>query len=518
MKNDKNEKKRASIMPWVSSPGTRIRLFIFFFPAILFLFFFCSPASALEIDDGGYTDIQLNQLAASTADDNFPTFTNKDYSITTLDNTKIIAVQIVMHTCPVGFLTATLDPAGSQTPFIKKSNGINVDTFYLIQNISAGSHTIRIYNSAVCNNWAGIEIWSFNYTDAIFISTKIFNGNYGSGTTIGSSSTYWVGFHGGTPDFGANYNNSLAIPGIVNQVAIKTSTDTHYKLFTNWLWSPGDYSGHISNLTTSPDTYHGVLQFNFGLPELASSSINNLTVSNVDCCTGYSCNIPINFTYALNGETLRTSIDQSVCNVFSTPYDEYTLDYYAGTPQYLTIAPQTAGRHYLCIVAGDSTILNSVDFVASSSNPYCISRQLPLPQFTCGDICQNIPATSTTWTNIACIAEIMGCYLIQPSSSSLSFILDNFNVLKTKFPANLFFSITDSIEAGMAATGTKYSYFGIPMWSTTTPHHFFIIPIITSSSVPNTIGQTNSEVLKLSLIYAFYGLVAFYIILRLKKK
>ena len=259
--------------------------------------------------------------------------------------------------------------------------------------------------------------------------------------------------------------------------------------------------------------------FSTEAPPVSSSSINDLSISSVDCCTNMSCQIPITFTSALNGAELHVSVDPAVCNPFVSPYDTYTLNYYAGTPQFITLAPQTSGRHYLCAIAGDSEIVNSVDFYASSTNPYCVMQQLPLPQLDCRQYCDAVGAGSSTVDTLLCIGQEVGCYLFQPATSSLTFLTNNFNLLKIKFPANLLFSITDSIESGLtAASTTPNTSIGIPMWSTTTPHHFYMIPVITASSVPETIGVANTLILKLSLIYALYILLACYIVFRLRKK
>jgi len=254
-----------------------------------------------------------------------------------------------------------------------------------------------------------------------------------------------------------------------------------------------------------------------------TSTTANLTIARIDCCVGMECNVPINFTSDLDQAELRISIDQTVCSTYSEPYDSYTLDYYAGTPTNITLPALDIGRHYICAQV-DGTSANfgsvySVNYYASTTNPYCIAKTLPIAQFDCTNlpICQTATSTPDFWLTAACILSSVGCILFQPSDGSLSFVGEQLNVIKTKFPASLFFNITDSMEAGLTSTSTQWWYLGIPMYSTTT-HSYYILPIITSSSVPNVIGIDNTNTLKISIITFFWFLVAAYIILRLRKK
>lgn len=116
----------------------------------------------------------------------------------------------------------------------------------------------------------------------------------------------------------------------------------------------------------------------------------------------------------------------------------------------------------------------------------------------CGDV-----ATSTG-TILSDIRFALECgvrasfyWLFTPDQSVTQKITDNFSDLKIRFPFSAYFELTDEIESSFASSTIAQNGFSVPfIRKTSTSTEFFMIPVMSSSSLPNAIGEDNAKMFR----------------------
>jgi hypothetical protein len=139
------------------------------------------------------------------------------------------------------------------------------------------------------------------------------------------------------------------------------------------------------------------------------------------------------------------------------------------------------------------------------------------------NLCNDIATSSWEWWDVStyagafryaieCGLRKTGYYFFVPSDASRDYFDKGRQKLKGMFPFNTYFSLSDSVYGVLATTTTDMTgTLGIPFISATSSD-FYILPVLSSSSMPNAIGQDNTDLLRTSLGWLLWIVTALFII------
>lgn len=130
------------------------------------------------------------------------------------------------------------------------------------------------------------------------------------------------------------------------------------------------------------------------------------------------------------------------------------------------------------------------------------------------DICVGV-ATSTIMGGIECAFKKVAMWVFWPSQTSVDGLYKSYGDLKESFPFNAFFGLTTALTDAIATTTLSTSENIAMPWITATGT-FYMLPVITSSSIPNLIGNDNYNLFRSSISFLLWLLVAFLIFLQFK--
>jgi len=123
----------------------------------------------------------------------------------------------------------------------------------------------------------------------------------------------------------------------------------------------------------------------------------------------------------------------------------------------------------------------------------------------CKGICDDL-ATSSLAADLICAGRMTVCFIFIPHTASLNYISDSYEDIKQSFPFNTFYSLVSIFQDTMASTTlTQNDTLGIPfIRETASGSEFFILPVLASSSMPDTIGQANTNTFKTTVSYILW--------------
>lgn len=115
-----------------------------------------------------------------------------------------------------------------------------------------------------------------------------------------------------------------------------------------------------------------------------------------------------------------------------------------------------------------------------------------------------------------------GVALFSPSCNSLDWIYTSYTDFKDSFPFNIFFDLTDSVDSAIisaqSSTSTAGGSFKIPfIRNTGTTSEYYMLSVMSSSSISNTIGSTNYNTFRVTLGYLWWIVVAGIVFLTIRK-
>lgn len=140
------------------------------------------------------------------------------------------------------------------------------------------------------------------------------------------------------------------------------------------------------------------------------------------------------------------------------------------------------------------------------------------PTAWCSNLCADI-STSTglldeIGNGVNCALRSAACYMFYPHQFSINGILNQAAIIQTKFPASTYFDLTNAIASSTQSTTYQNYYFSIPfIRKTSTSSEFYMIPVISSSTLSYYIGQTNANSIRLGLTTFLYSITAILIFL-----
>jgi hypothetical protein len=120
------------------------------------------------------------------------------------------------------------------------------------------------------------------------------------------------------------------------------------------------------------------------------------------------------------------------------------------------------------------------------------------------------------YNSIICGLKKFSTWAICPPQWSINSLSNSYNDLKRSFPFNAFFDLTDTVSNAIATTTTNMNgTFSIPFATATGT--FYMLPVISSSSMPSAIGQSNTTMIRNTITYIFWALAGFIIFITIKK-
>lgn len=111
-------------------------------------------------------------------------------------------------------------------------------------------------------------------------------------------------------------------------------------------------------------------------------------------------------------------------------------------------------------------------------------------------------------------------WLFNPTCDGLDYIVNGYNNFKSAFPFNAYYDLVDAIDVAITSTSTSStSTIGIPFIDTeaTGTNKYYIMPVLTTSSIPNAIGQTNADIFRTTIGYLIWIIVAWIIYIIISK-
>lgn len=244
---------------------------------------------------------------------------------------------------------------------------------------------------------------------------------------------------------------------------------------------------------------------------------------NSTCFTNEVCNISFTYNTLAIGGTM-----------YLTPYEagkewpEYAIastaiDYVNGLLELpIAIPPQaTATTTKYCFYLDHSTgdikkCYTSVYWIASSTFQDLFDYETEYDH-----ACDNV-ATSTGIFDefrygVECGLIKASVWLLYPRNETLPKFMNNTEKVKRVFPFNTFFDLTTIVKNELASSTNASTTIGMPfIRKTGTTTDYYILPVISSSSMPNLIGQDNNTLFRNSLGYFAWILTAIYSIIFIK--
>ena len=232
------------------------------------------------------------------------------------------------------------------------------------------------------------------------------------------------------------------------------------------------------------------------------SPINGFTYN-----TGY-----IYYTGYVNGEI----IDLNIWTDNLTNGDTYhTLNYHATStgityewsiPQHLQ--PATYRARYIAGSATQTFTASSTFYIATdatTTDAENISFVCPLVNMSCAIVGNDFFSVMTNLNNFGCFFEKIGLKLLCPSAEHVAEISQTKDILRESFPFSAFIKLTDDINTALATASSTISMndtLGVPMIrKTATSTEFYIVPVISSTSMAKLTGQANATMIRTTLGY-----------------
>jgi hypothetical protein len=154
----------------------------------------------------------------------------------------------------------------------------------------------------------------------------------------------------------------------------------------------------------------------------------------------------------------------------------------------------------------------TIEWIASSS--FGVSRFAKDP-------CAEVPLPDGAWDQlrygVECGMKRIVFFIFNPDPATVQDFAANSGKLKKIFPFNTYYQLTDAVNAGISAgISATSSTFGIPFIDKS--GSFYILPVLASSSMANTIGNENTNIFRTTIIYALWIFAAALIFIQIRNR
>lgn len=178
-------------------------------------------------------------------------------------------------------------------------------------------------------------------------------------------------------------------------------------------------------------------------------------------------------------------------------------------------SPQTV--QYCLYQSGDDTDVFYCDLKVNWVDSSQLESYFNL---SCDDVCDSVATSSgTTWDDlrygIECGFNKAMCFAFIPSESAFDDLLAAVNEMENSFPYNTVFYFTNEMENIINDLEQEDNTIGMP-WITK-DGEYYMLPVLSSSSVPNAIGEENAATFRQTIGYFPWIIVLILIIFHLRK-
>lgn len=131
------------------------------------------------------------------------------------------------------------------------------------------------------------------------------------------------------------------------------------------------------------------------------------------------------------------------------------------------------------------------------------------------DLCRDID-TSSFYGSIVCGLRRVIYWAFTSSDTTDQQFSATYETLKTKAPFSAFYDITGTIDTALSTTTDMTGTFSVPMIrETTTTPEFYMLPVMSSSTLPNAIGSSNAVLVRTTFSWLIWAGLATFILLRI---
>jgi len=317
-----------------------------------------------------------------------------------------------------------------------------------------------------------------------------------------------------------------------NAIAVATDTSSIYGVkYTGLIYS----GGVINTINLQQNASNAPIY-------LDDLSINNATNVALDNITLIQPMTPVDLTtYYVN--TFAWKYNFNVSQASYNTYQTYTilinynastsnpslantskiLDYYDKSQLLPNITTQTFTNNSSTNVPsqigdyqGSLELMGDTTALAYSPFNFYIGTTTPSTNNAwCGNVCTNEATTSDFFTGFKngfiCGGQLILCFALYPDNFTLGVLNSAYTDFQQSFPFNVWFQLASTTQAVFSTTTSQNATFGMPMINKT--GNLYILPVLSSSSVGNLIGKTNSSNFRTDLSYIIYAIYACGIIL-----
>jgi hypothetical protein len=131
------------------------------------------------------------------------------------------------------------------------------------------------------------------------------------------------------------------------------------------------------------------------------------------------------------------------------------------------------------------------------------------------EVCSGI-ATSTIMGGIECGFKKVMMWAVTPSQGAMTSLYNSYLDMKEAFPFNAYFGLTDALTEGIGTTTpTMDDNFSMPFITATGT--VYMLPIVSSSSMPRLIGQNNTNLFRNSITWILWLMAGSLIFFQFKR-
>jgi hypothetical protein len=220
----------------------------------------------------------------------------------------------------------------------------------------------------------------------------------------------------------------------------------------------------------------------------------------------------------------------SIVNTVTMPNTDLSFNYYTPLTIYNVLSdnkldfPNQTGIYTAEADLWDTDLVNGhrnyFNILASSTIQFVIATSTPITGNTawCDNLCSDLDlgeaTTSSFWSGLVpnllnngiCAIRYGACYLFWPDSSVINQLSNTYNNFKISFPFNVYYDLASTTQNALATSTNMTGTFKMPF--ITKAGKATTITVLSSSSVPNLIGQTNSNLFRTTAGYLIWLITA----------
>lgn len=132
--------------------------------------------------------------------------------------------------------------------------------------------------------------------------------------------------------------------------------------------------------------------------------------------------------------------------------------------------------------------------------------------YDCENVCEGM-ATTSLFYSIECGLKKIVCWAFMPQKDTLGVVVDSITEIENSFPFNTVFSFLNIANEAFSTTTQPDSTLGIPFVDK--EGELYILPVISSTSMPNAIGEENTALFRRTIGYIVWICVIIIVVVQI---